>query len=64
MNTYTSRNGAINAEIIEPLGEFVDDYDIDAIADEALETIGECGEYRYQVREDVDFWDIVEAHAL
>lgn len=64
MTTYTSRNEAIAREITAPLGEYADEFDIDAIADEVLETIGEGNEYRYQAREDVDFWEIVEKHAL
>ena len=64
MRTYINRNEAINAEIIEPLGEFVNDYDVEAIADEALTGIIIGNEYFITPREDVDFWDIVEAHAL
>lgn len=64
MNTYTTRNEAIEAEIITPLGEFADEYDIDAIADEVLTTTGEGVDYRYTVDEDADFWAIVEKHAL
>ena len=64
MTTYTSRNESIAREITAPLGEYADEFDIDAIADEVLETIGEGNEYRYQAREDVDFWEIVEKHAL
>ena len=35
-NTYATRNEAIQREIIEPLGEYVNDYDVDAIAEEVL----------------------------
>lgn len=59
MNTYTTRNEAIEAEIIEPLGEFADEHDIDAIADQALTTTGEGVDYRYIVKDDIDFWDVV-----
>lgn len=64
MRTYINQNDAINAEIIEPLGEFVNDFDVEAIADETLTGIIIGNEYFITPREDVDFWDIVEAHAL
>lgn len=64
MNTYTTRNEAIEAEIITPLGEFADEYDIDAIADEVLTTTGEGVDYGFTIDEDADFWAIVEKHAL
>lgn len=62
MTTYTDRNEAIAQEITAALGQYADEHDIDAIADEVLETTGNG--YRYQIREDVDFWEIVEKHAL
>lgn len=64
MTTYTDRNEAIAQEITAALGQYADEHDIDAIADEVLETTGEGNGYRYQIREDVDFWEIVEKHAL
>ena len=64
MTTYTTRNEAIDREIIEPLGEYANEHDIDAIADEVLTTTGEGIAYRYTLREDVDFWDVVAQHAL
>lgn len=64
MTTYTDRNEAIAQEIAAALGQYADEHDIEAIADEVLETVGEGSEYRYQVRKDVDFWEIVEKHAL
>ena len=65
MSTYTTRHEAIAAEIvaaIEGSGEVTDahaEYDVDAIADTVL------GDYNagYAVREDVDFWAVVEANA-
>lgn len=64
MTAYTTRNEAIDREIIAPLGEYADQHDIDAIADEVLTTTGEGIYYRYTLRDDVDFWDIVAQHAL
>lgn len=64
MITYTTRNEAVQREVIEPLGEFADEYDIDAIADEVLTTTGEGVDYRYVINDDADFWGIVEKHAL
>lgn len=64
MTTYTTRNEAIQREIIEPLGEYASEHDIDAIADAVLTTTGEGTDYRYTLREDVDFWDVAAQHAL
>lgn len=64
MITYTTRNEAIDQEIITPLGEYADQHDVDAIADEVLTTTGEGTDYRYTLREDIDFWDVVAQHAL
>lgn len=64
MTTYTTRNEAINQEIITPLGEYAAQHDVDAIADAVLTTTGEGIDYRYILREDIDFWDVVAQHAL
>lgn len=64
MTTYTTRNEAIDRDIIEPLGEYASEHDIDAIAGAVLTTTGEGIGYRYTLREDVDFWDVVAQHAL
>lgn len=66
MTTYTTRTEAIEREIIEPLGEYADDHDIDAIADETIIETGEGVNLRFMTREDLDhddFWAIVEKHA-
>lgn len=70
--TYTTRNEAVLREIIEPLGEYAEEYDADAIADEVLfwhDEIREdgstwlpgCG---FRLNPDVDFWGTVEANTL
>lgn len=59
--TYTTRNEAIETEIITPLAGHETDYDIDAIADEVLGDY-ENG-YTVQVTEDA-FWEIVAKHDL
>ncbi|MGJ4108573.1 hypothetical protein ACUY2T_09985 [Corynebacterium sp. 22_2729] len=64
MNLYTTRDDAIHYEITLALGEYADEHDIDAIADEVLTTTGEGSSYRYHLDEDVDFWAVVEANAL
>lgn len=64
MNTYTDRNEAIHNEIILALGDYADEHNIDAIADEVLISIGEGTQYRIILNEDVDFWAVVEANAL
>lgn len=63
MNTYTTRDEAVTREIIEPLGEYVNEHDTDAIAEEVIVTTGEGTELRYRINEDVDFWEVVAANA-
>lgn len=55
MNTYTTRDEAVQREIIEPLGEYANEHDTDAIAEEVIITTGEGTELRYHINEDVDF---------
>ena len=65
MTSYATRDEAITREIVEALGADAADYDIDAIADEVLDTEGEGTAYRYIMAGDVDeFWAAVERHAL
>lgn len=64
MTTYTTRDDAIHYEIITALGDYADEHDIDAIADQVLTTTGEGSSYRYILDETVDFWAVVEANAL
>lgn len=65
MTTYTTRNEAIHYEIELPLGEYADEYDIDAIADEVIITTGEGVDYGFTtIDDDADFWAIVEKHVL
>ena len=61
---YETRNETIQREIIEVLGEYADQHDIDAIADQVITTDGEGINKRFIIRQDVDFWEIVAAHAL
>ena len=35
---YTSYNEAVQREVIEPLGEFAEDHDIEAIAEDVIGT--------------------------
>lgn len=58
---YQTINDVIDYEIEPALGSFASDFDEDAkraIADEAFELT----DYGYAQREDVDFWDVVQAH--
>lgn len=62
MTRYTTRQDAINAEVIAPIeaGEATAaEYDIDAIADAVL--LGY--EDGYALNGDVDFWEVVASHA-
>lgn len=60
MTTYTTRNEAITREIIEPLGEYANEHDVDTIADTLIKTEGEG----FYLDPDADFWGIVANNAL
>ena len=75
--TYTTRTEAIEREIVEALGDYADEFMIDAIADEVLEWIDGRGANPYYptatwlpaqgYRLSVDtreFWDVVQRHAV
>lgn len=63
MNTYTTRDEAITREIIEPLGEYANEHNIEEIEEQVIITTGEGTELRYHLNEDVDLWEIVAANA-
>lgn len=63
MNTYTTRDEAVQREIIEPLGEYANEHNIEEIEEQVIITTGEGTELRYKLNEDVDFWEIVAANA-
>lgn len=60
MTTYTTKNEAITREIIEPLGEYANEHDVDTIADELII----AGDNGFHLDEEADFWGIVAANAL
>ena len=64
MTTYTTRNEAIQREIVEPLGEWAEEHNIDAIADELIVCDATGPNAVYSVAEDADFWAVVAANAL
>lgn len=61
---YSTRNEAIQNEIIASLGDYVDQHNIDAIADQLIIMDTDNGEATYHVDEDADFWAIAEANAI
>lgn len=64
MNTYSTRNEAIQNEIITPLGQYANEHNIEAIADQLIIMDTDNGEATYHVDEDAGFWAIVEANAI
>ena len=74
MTTYDTRDEAIQHEIIEPLGEYAQEHDVDAIADKIIVwhdhlTPGGRVDFTlsgYQANPDEkpNFWDIVADNAL
>lgn len=68
---YFSKTDLIDSEIRAALGEHAAKHNIDAIADEAFEqrtdtnTAGQIvGDPYWVARPGVDFWEVVERHAL
>lgn len=59
MRTYITKTEAIQREIVEPLGEYADDYDIDAIADEIIIHGGTAVAPQFSIDPAADFWAIV-----
>lgn len=62
--TYSTINEAIYREIIVPLWEYVDEFDIDAIADDLIIHGGKPVNPEFYIDPDKDFWAVVEKHAL
>ncbi len=58
MAKYTTIADVISYEVVPALGEFVDDFDVEAIAREAFEYVDGA----FVQREDVDFWEVAKKH--
>ncbi|KAA8829325.1 hypothetical protein [Bifidobacterium tissieri] len=60
MRAYATRNDAVFWEIVTPLGEWASSFDIEAIADQVIDSFDDGGlpRYRCTVSAD-DFWAIV-----
>lgn len=64
---YTTRTEAIRVEITGTLEPYAHEFDVDAIADEVLETVGDGVGYRYRIRPELtseEFWAIAQKRAL
>lgn len=66
---YSTKTDVMGQEVIPALGEFVGDYDLDAIFEEAYEMRHEenekgqtVGDVWFQQREGVDFWEVAQRH--
>ena len=62
--TYARRDDAIHNEIILTLGDYAQDHNIDAIADQLIICDGSGLNPEYSLNPDADFWGIVAANAL
>lgn len=58
MRSYSTKNDAIQREIIEPLGEYAGNYNIDAIADEIIISGGTAVAPQFSIDPAADFWVI------
>lgn len=62
---YVTRDECIQREIVEPLGEYAADHDIEGIAVEVVETVGTGAQLRFRVAvPPLDFWGVVQRHAV
>lgn len=64
---HSNRREAIEVEIIGTLAPHADAFDVEAIANEVLETTGQGVMYGYRLRRGLtseEFWAIVEKNAL
>lgn len=64
MTTYARRDDAITREIIEPLGEYANEHDVDAIADALIICEDNGLNAEFYIDPDADFWAVVAANAL
>lgn len=69
--TYSSIQDVIDYEIKPALDEWWEDYDLRAIADECFELVVDedengvqIGNCYYVERDDVDFWEVAQAHDM
>lgn len=64
--SYSTPRDYVNYTLVDALGEFFGDYDIDAICDEVLEPVSDGLKY-YFVEKDLaesEFWNIVAKHDI
>ena len=68
---YSTIEDVIDYEVKPALDEWREDYDLRAIAEEAFELVADEDENGVQVgnpyyveREDVDFWEVAQAHDM
>lgn len=68
---YSSIQDVIDYEVKPALDELAGDYDLEAIANETFELIVDededgiqIGDPYYIERDDVDFWEVVQAHDM
>lgn len=63
--SYTSFNDALQHEVIDPLGEYADDFDVEAIAEEVIGQEGFGVNLIFvPIVNDSEFWQIAERHAI
>ena len=69
MKKYTTIDDVLSYEVVPALGEYVDDFDAEAIASETFEYVVNIDDNGVQhgngyfiQREDVDFWEVVKKY--
>lgn len=62
---YTTYDDAVHHEVVVPLGEHTDDFDVEAIAEEVIGEEGVGVDLIFiPIVNDSEFWQIVERHAI
>lgn len=64
---YSTLPEFVNGEVIQPLGEFADDYDVETIADEISEFDGRCFVLKDEYATDDEgraFWEACDRHEV
>lgn len=72
MTMYSRMEDFILHEILEPLGDCSDQFDVEAIAEEIAEWHNEITDNNevnlnksgFRVKDSIDFWAVAEKHAL
>lgn len=62
---YVTRDECVQREVLEPLGEYAAEHDVEGIAAAVVEYVGTGTSLRFRTAvEGADFWEVVQRHSL